>query len=418
MATRSNPARSRRILLRVIGRRAFVRGRKPLGPFWTLVWIRVAFWLGAAVTLLWAPLRHGVPPFRAYEARTDLIFDTFAQWDSGWYLHIAQHGYDSEASTSFFPLYPLVVRASAEITRSHVVAAVLVSLVAAGLAAGLVSRIARPFVGDGGARDTVLYLALYPVAFVFTSAYSEGLFLALAAGAFLAAMHERPWLAGLLGGLAVDTRLIGIALLPALLYVLWPRSRSVRDLLRPAPLLLLPAALGAYMLYLDRHVGDAFAFQKAQRIYWLRHTPTLGPLGGLWNAVTGGYHGAAEILLHLPRQLGEPRGFPQRDTWATYNVLHLLLLAVALWLTWIVWRRLGPALGLYAVSVQLVLLSATVNVFPLASYPRYLLADFPLFIALASLTRDRPRAREATLVGFAAIGAVAAVAFAHNVWIA
>jgi hypothetical protein len=43
-------------------------------------------------------------------------------------------------------------------------------------------------------------------------------------------------------------------------YLLWPRSR--RETWRLVPLLLLPAALGLYALYLDREVGDAFAFTE------------------------------------------------------------------------------------------------------------------------------------------------------------
>jgi hypothetical protein len=386
-------------------------------PFWTLVSIRVAFWFGAALALLWAPLREEFPPFRAYEARTDLLFSTFAQWDSGWFLRIADHGYDIPATSAFFPLYPLVVRAAGFLLGSTLVAAVLVSLVAAGVAAVLVWQIARAVAGEGVAGDSVVLLALYPSALVFTGAYSEGLFLALAAGSFLAATRNRGWLAGVLGGLAVATRLVGLALVPALLLLLWPRKRSRRELLRPLPVLLLPVALGLYCLYLEHRFGDPFAFESAQSLYWLRETPPLGPIGGLWESVSAGYHGAAELLLHLPRGLGEPNGFPDRDRFAIWNVLHLVLLAAALWLTWVVWRRLGPALGLYAVAVDAAVLSGTPEVFPLASLPRYLLTNFPLFIALAVLLRDRPRAREATLIAFAAVGAVAAVAFSRHVWI-
>ena len=43
------------------------------------------------------------------------------------------------------------------------------------------AEIARPILGGRGANDVVLYLALYPVGFVFTALYSDGLFLALAA---------------------------------------------------------------------------------------------------------------------------------------------------------------------------------------------------------------------------------------------
>jgi hypothetical protein len=384
------------------------------GPFWTLIAIRAAYWAVAALSLLWVPLRQGFPPFHAFDSRSDLVFETFEQWDAGWYLRIVHHGYDVQASTAFFPVYPLAVR----LFGSSVVVATLLSLVAAGIGAVLLARIAEPLIGPLGARDTVLYVALYPVAFVFTSAYSEGFFLAFAAGAFLAATRNRPWLAGILGGLAVGTRLAGLALLPPLLYLLWPRGRTTKELARPVPVLLLPAALVAYMLYLRHRFGSALAFQDALDKVWNRHTSAAGPFGGLWHALRSGWEGFSELGQHLPRALGAPSGYAQRDVFAAWNAVHLLVLVAALWLTWIVWQRLGPALGLYAISIQVVLLSAPVDVVPLASYPRYLLYDFPIFIALAAVVRDRPRLREATLIGFAALGGVAAVAFSHHVWIA
>jgi hypothetical protein len=74
------------------------------------------------------------------------------------------------------------VRAGGFVLGSTLVAAVLVSLAAAGVAAVLVWRIARSAAGEAVAGDTVLPLALYPSALVFTGAYSDALFLALAAG--------------------------------------------------------------------------------------------------------------------------------------------------------------------------------------------------------------------------------------------
>jgi len=145
---------------------------------WTLVGIRTAIWVATAFTLVWAPLRGAkvIPPFRAYESVTDLLFGTFAQWDSVWFLHIAEHGYDSKQITAFFPLYPLVVHGLAEVVRSTVVA--------------------RSVLGERAASDVVLFVALYPLAYVFTALYSDGLFLALAAGAFLAAQRRQSLLAG------------------------------------------------------------------------------------------------------------------------------------------------------------------------------------------------------------------------------
>jgi hypothetical protein len=99
-------------------------------------------------------------------------------------------------------------------------------------------------------------------------------------------------------------------------------------------------------------------------------------------------------------------------------VTHLGVLAGAVWLTWVAWVRLGAAFGLYSVATLAIALSVPAAGFPLVSLPRFLLADFPLFLALASLTLDRPRVREVTLWSFAALGAVAAAAFARGIWIA
>ncbi len=378
--------------------------------------VRAAMWVGAAVTLLWSPIRDAAaqPPFRAWIGLGDWLFDTFAQWDSVWFLHIARHGYDMKETAAFFPLYPLAVRGVSEILRSDVAAAVLVSVAAGAAAVVVLHRLARPLLGEAGATTTVLLVALYPVAFVFTAAYSDGLFLALAAGSFLAAVRGRSLTAGVLGGLACATRLVGLALLPALLVLLWPRGR--RGLARLAPLLLLPAAVAVYALYLNHRLGDPWAFVHAQGIYWHRHVHSAGPLTGLWLAVRDGYQGASELVQHLPRA---PHGtFEHRDQWASWNVVQLLLLAAAAWLTWIAWRRLGVAYGLYSLTTLVIVLTSPADLVPLVSLPRFLLGDFPLFLALALLLRDRPGPRLWTLVAFAAAGGAAAAAFAHHVWIA
>jgi hypothetical protein len=376
-------------------------------PFWTLVGIRVAFLLGTAATLLWAPAAARSPA-RAWDPLTDLVFGTFEQWDADWFLRISRDGYD-EVSAAFFPLYPALVA----LLGSSLVWATLLSLVAAGAGAWCVSEIARERLGDAVAYDSVLVLALFPTAFVFTAVYSDGLFLALSAASFLAAQRRRPWLAGLCGGLAVATRSMGLALLPALAYLLWPRSRG--EVWRLAPLLLLPAALALYALYLDREVGDAFAFTNAQASGWDRELEALGPLSGGWMAVQAGGHGALEILRDLPRAGSPVLSQPLQVSF--WNAAHLVLLVPLVGLTWIAWR-LGRALGLYAATTLLVILSVPSEGFPLVSMPRFVLTDFPVLIALASLIQGRPRLRTGVLVALGATSAAAGMAFSRGVWIA
>jgi hypothetical protein len=382
-----------------------------VGPAATFVAIRLAFWLAAAAALIWAPAPDRRLIGSAYGPATDFFFRTFAQWDARWFLQIAEHGYEEvPQAAAFFPVYPAAAHGLAWITGSTLVAGVLISLAAGAAAAWALAEIARPILGRRGANDVVLYLALYPVGFVFTALYSDGLFLALAAGSFLAATRGRAVTAGVLGGLATGTRLLGLALLPALIVLLW-RGRDVRSLSRLVPLLLLPAAIGLYALYLDATLGEPWAFTSAQAD-WDRGASPLGPLGGLHDAVFSAGRGARDLL-------GIPAAGPGHDERvALWNLSHLALLVLAGWLTWVAWRRLGPAFGVYSVATLAILLSVPAEGFPLVSLPRFLLGDFPLFLALASLTLDHPRARGPTLCAFAALGALAAAAFARGIWVA
>jgi hypothetical protein len=382
-----------------------------VSPAATLVLVRVAYWALAAAALVWAPAPARRLIGSAYDPASDHLFRTFSQWDARWFLQISLHGYEEvPQAAAFFPLYPALVHGLAWVTGSELVAGVLLSLAAGAVAAWVLAELARPLLGRHAARDAVLYLALYPIGFVLTSLYSDGLFLALAAGAYLAATRGRPMAAGVLGGLATGTRLLGLALLPALALVLW-RGRDARSLARLAPLLLIPAAVGLYALYLDWRLGDPWAFTSAQAD-WNREASLLGPLEGLRDAVLAAGRGARD-LLDMP---ATGPGHEQRV--GLWNLSHLALLAAALWLTWVAWTRLGAGLGLYSATTLAIALSAPAEGFPLVSLPRFLLADFPLFLALAALTDGRPRARDATLVAFAAVGAACAVAFARGIWIA
>lgn len=391
------------------------------GAIRTVVGIRIVFWVGAAASLLWTPLHQAraIPPFRAYGGASDLLFGTFAQWDSVWFIHIADHGYDSEQIAAFFPLYPLLVRELSHVVGSTLVAGVLLSLFAAAIAAAALQRLARAVLHERAVGDALLYVALYPFAYVFTALYSDGLFLALAALSLLAAQRRRGVLAGVFGALAVATRIMGLALIPALIVLLWPRRRDVRGISRVAPVLLLPASLGLYALYLRSRLDDPWAFIHAQSgPSWNRSLSAFGPIDGFLEAASSAAHGALELLRHLPASQGYPHGYPPQDQWASWNVLQFIVLLAAFWLTFVAWQRLGAAYGLYSVATLLIFLSEPAQFVPLVSVPRFLLGDFPLFFALADMTASRPVARQRLVIGMSAVAGVAAVAFAHKVWVA
>jgi hypothetical protein len=371
--------------------------RRIAGPAGFLTGVRLAYLLGTALTLLWAPVAHG--------PGGNLFLRTFDRWDSRWFIRIAEHGYSTKQAAAFFPVYPLLVRGLGWVVRNDVAAGMLISLAAAAGCAVLLHRIARRRLPEQGASTVISLFAFYPLAFVFTAVYSDALFLLFVLLAFDAADRGRALLAGVAAALAVDTRLLGLALVPALAIVFWP---SVRRL---APLLLVPVALALWMLYLHRHYGDALAFSHAEEHGWQRYTPSPH---AYWHSARQFEIALSNLLLHLPSH----GAYPDFIVLAIKNVYDLASLVAAVWLSVLAWRRLGPALAVFSWATLAMIVAAPAYYEPLVSLSRFMLADFPLFLVLASLLEGRPRARELVIAGFAAVGAVAAVAFARGVGIA
>ena len=205
------------------------------------LWSRAAIWAGALFAwLVFEPNRH---PNAAHwddpSLTRDLgwVTDVWARWDSVWFLRIAEHGYGAaqDAATAFYPLYPLTLAGVGRAFGGHyVVAGIVVSLAAALAAFVLLYRLAETELGADGARRAVLYLAVFPMALFLGAVYSESLFLAARdrrvparrAPALARRRASQP-------GLAMLTRIAGVALLPALVVMAWRRPERRKALLQP-----------------------------------------------------------------------------------------------------------------------------------------------------------------------------------------
>ena len=249
---------------------------------WRALWIsRVLVWVagvGAVAMLGFGParkvLQHAALT-HGFGSLGDLLVAPAARWDAGWYLLIANHGYQpslgaaTAARGAFFPLYPLLVRALSTLLVAPVLAGVAVSTLALALALYGLHRLTSLETGSrDAARLAVMVSALAPMAFFFSAVYSESLYLALSVGTFWFARKGRWALTGMLGALAAATRPTGVLLLvPALvLYVYgprqdrppdalaWRRYRIRRDVLWLA---LIPAGMGLFAAYLALAGGDA-----------------------------------------------------------------------------------------------------------------------------------------------------------------
>jgi hypothetical protein len=368
--------------------------------FGIFIWSRAAIWIGALFAFYWfEPNRH--PSASKWDSPsihdTGPFFDVWARWDSVFFVRIAEHGYD-QASAAFYPLYPALMALLGRLFFGHyVVAGIVISIAAALGAFLLLYRLAEERLGTGGAQRTVLYLAVFPMALFLQAVYSEALYLFLVLAAFVAAERGRFAAGGILSGLAILTRLTGVALLPALAVLAW-RNRNRRRALAGVALAVPVAAI--YPLVLWQQVGDAWAFWDAQD-RWHRYFSHAGPLGGIWSA-----------LVHwTPSEVG-----PQHAI--AVNVEDLVALVVFVGLTVVAWRRFGAAYGLFAAVSLAIPLSYPSSRWPLLSLPRFGLVIFPLFLAIAALTAGRPRLHTAVAACSALLLGVAVVQWALWQWVA
>ncbi len=355
------------------------------------------------------------------------LLGVWSHWDGEWFLYVAQVGYrPGEETSPFFPLYPVLVRVvSVPLLGNYLLAGVLVSAAAAAAVFGLLYGLVAHDFGSALARQTVLYLAVFPTSFFLAALYSESLFLALTLGAFLAARRYRNWwLAGLLVALATLTRNIGLLLLLPLGWELWlelrARSRKGSGAGReskiasqrsdgevqspafsPAPpqpaspalpfnprlsfqrlfqfslLFLLPVlALGLWLFFQAVALGDPLNFVAVQNSpRWNRRAALpWETLVRAWNFVSTPRSGPTG-----------PTGF--REDPNLLDLLFWLFLAAIFALALVqTWRRRLPLSYLLFFGIVLLtpLFSPAVKE-PLLSFPRFGLLAFPAFVVLAQL---------------------------------
>jgi hypothetical protein len=351
----------------------------------------------------------------------NLLVAPFARWDSVWYLAIAHGGYDHEPSrTAFYPLYPLLVRGLGFVIRSDLIAGVLVSLVAFGVALVLLQRLVALELGDGPARLTVMLLAFCPMSYFFSAVYTESLFLALSVGCIYSARLGRWGAAGILGGLAAASRNSGVMLaVPLVLLYLYgpredsgvrPRSRGdaradqrptvartlarivvrIRPRYRVGPQLawvaLVPAGLGAYIAWLALKTGNGLAPFHAQQV-WYRHFA--GPFGGVWDGLVAAWDGLRQLVHGPPPPIYFAKAGGDALMVAGQNLMLFGFLVAGAVACVGAFRRLPVAYGAYALAALALPLSYPVTPQPLASLPRYEVVLFPLFMWAALWLRER-----------------------------
>ncbi len=302
--------------------------------------------------------------------------DMWGVWDSFWYMDIVQNGYSTasklielpdQTNFPFFPLYPLLVKGMGWALgvggafpgeNRYFLAGIFISNVCLLLSCYVLYKLVEMQWNKNIARRSVQYLFLFPVSFILSGVFTESLYLLLSLLCFYLAKRRNWWMAGLCGGLLSATRTLGVLIAIPLLY---EYLKSIDFSLRQVRfnslfLILVPVGLAAFSLYTYRETGDPLFF-KTNQTAWDREI--MNPLASLWQALSQG--------------LSEP---------SYKKLLECAFFITAFATLSLFYRAIGFSYWLFGMYSIVVPLSAGI-----ASMPRFTLPVFPLFIALAILSR-------------------------------
>ncbi len=273
------------------------------------------------------------------------FWKSLANWDGGHFLGIAQVGYSQKFQYAFFPLYPLTIKALNQVTGNYQVAAIFVSVIAAFFGVQLLYKLLILDFEKKIAEKAVLAFLFFPTSFYLLTAYSESLFFFLTISAFyFLKKNKLAWAIGA-ASLASSVRLVGLAVVVAILIEVGARGGFNR---KNWYLIFAPLGFVIYCIFLYRQTGDPFYFIAAEN-HWQR---TLAVPGiGFWEALKGIPNNLSDLIFAI---LGV--GFAIRS-----------------------FRFMPASFAFYSLlSVGIPLFTPT-----LSSMPRFLLLVFPIFILMA-----------------------------------
>jgi len=326
----------------------------------------------------------------------------WSNFDGEHYLSIAQNGYQP-LTYFFFPFYPLLISFIGQLMGGSLntfnIAGQLISNMTFIVAMFGLWKIVRIDHKRKVAINTLILLVLFPTSYYFASVYTESLFLALAVWSFYAARQKKWFYAGLLGGLASATRIIGLALIPALLIEYWQYTKPKKYKKEVLLLLLIPLGLLVYMVYLYRVTGDPLEFFNTVSIFGEQRSSSLILFPQVF------YRYIFKILPNLNYSY-----FPVVfTTWLEFITAGLFLT-----LSVVAFKKLRLSYALYmAVSYLVPTLAGSFS-----SMPRYILIIFPGFLLFSLWFTKRSRiVRTVILLGSTITLLISTILFTRGFWV-
>jgi len=273
---------------------------------------------GRAVVFATALAVHGVGPRSSlHPDERGHLLGLLGGWDGRWYRMIAANGYllipGHQSDPAFFPVYPVLLRAVHALGVGYETAGLLLSNGALLAALAAFHALTRELLDPTLARRATIYVAIFPLGYVFSMSYPESLVLGAIALAGLAAARGRWSTAAICAAVAALARPEGLFVVLPILASAWGRRRGASSATRGLALgaVLAPvAALASFPAYLGFVLHDPFAWSDAEHAWGRRFSPL----------------GFVRAITHLPGMLAQ-------NPWLVRDVVcffvYLVLLAAA-----------------------------------------------------------------------------------------
>jgi len=368
-------------------------------------------------------------------------WDVFYSWDSIWYHRIVVVGYEfvndgKQYSVAFFPLLPILTKLIMYFGLPFKVAATLLNNFAFLGALIVLYDWVKENYGTNAARWSTVVLAWCPYSLYGSVIYTEGLFLLFSTAALRAFDKKQHISAAIWGILSTATRITGVMLIPAFLFVAWKQHRGIKAYLASF-------AVGSstllYSLYCLIKFNDPLAFVHVQK-GWRDSTGFAAE--GWWNMLmqifTSPIFGLILIsgfLLWRFRQqltniklrgilyflwlllwlgIGEPLWSTDGNPFGKIPLVKITIVFGGLYLLWYSRTKIPLVATVYGFFSYVLILNTGLT----ASVERYAYGIVSLSFALGLVLKQHRAWGFAIAVFFGVLLASLAVDFAQNQWVA
>ncbi|QQG41021.1 MAG: hypothetical protein HYV37_01715 [Candidatus Levyibacteriota bacterium] len=310
---------------------------------------------------------------KPYEPVNNILLYPWANFDGVYYLAIAGGEYTKD-NAGFFPAFPLLINVIHLVLGGgqtyglmQFFSALFIVNIVFILSLYAFYKLLRFDYDHSTSTKIIILLLIFPTSFYFVSIYSEGLFFLLTVLSFYFARKRQWFFAGICGMFLTATRIVGVAIFPALVYELYFQEKTFKTK-KIINLFFIPIGIVSYGVFNLVSWGNFFHFLQAH-----------GTLGN---------GRSTDSLVLFPQTIFRYIKIifsvsPDIYEW-WIALLELVIFIVAMLLIYLGFKKLIRLsyLVFAAIAFLIPVFSGTFS-----GLPRYVIVLFPLFITLALINK-------------------------------